>query len=123
MTKADIIAKTLKEFRCPVDIGVPLASVEPDYEEVVIAALNRRLPDTDIKTCEDFRHLNVKCCEMCHECFPQYQMNLLDLPDGAKAWVCDPTQWAIYSEQHQERERNAAEGKLLRRIFPENGDK
>ncbi len=57
MTKADIIAKTLKECRCPLDIGEPLTGDEPDYEEIVIAELSRRLPDTDIKTCEDFRHL------------------------------------------------------------------
>ena len=101
MTKADIIAKTLKECRCPVDIDEPPAGEEPDYVEIVIAGLSRRLPDMDIKTCEDFRHLNAECCEICHECFPQYQMNLIDLTDGAKAWVCDPIRWAIYSEQYQ----------------------
>ena len=104
MTKADIIAKTLKECTCPLDIGEPPTGDEPDYEEIVIAELNRRLPDTDIKTCEDFRHLNVECCEICHECFPQYQMNLIDLTDGTKAWVCDPISWAIYSEERKELE-------------------
>jgi len=104
MTKADIIAKTLKECRCPLDIGEPPASGEPDYEEIVVAELNRRLPDADIRTCGDFRHLNVECCEICHECFPQYQMNLIDLPDGTKVWVCDPISWAIYSEEHKELE-------------------
>lgn len=104
MTKADIIAKTLKECRCPVDIDEPLTGHEPDYQEIVIAELSRRLPDADIRTCEDFRHLNVECCEICHECFPQYQMDLIDLPDGAKAWVCDPIRWAIYSEERKELE-------------------
>jgi hypothetical protein len=104
MTKADIIAKTLRECRCPVEIDAALTGDESDYEVVVIAGLNRRLPDTEIKTCEDFRHLSVECCELCHECFPQYQMNLIDLPDGAQAWVCDPISWAIYSEERKELE-------------------
>jgi len=114
MTKADIIAKTLKECRCPVDIGEPPASDETDCEEVV-AELNRRLPDTDIKTCEDFRHLNVECCELCHECYPHYSMGLIDLPDGAKAWVCHPMKWAICPEQYQElreRKQNSTQGNL-----------
>jgi hypothetical protein len=31
-------------------------------------------------------------------------MNLIDLTDRAKAWVCDPISWAIYSEEHKELE-------------------
>lgn len=104
MTKADIIAKTLKECKCPVDIDEPPYSDEPDYEEIVIAELNRRLPDTDIKTCEDFRHLHAECCEICHECYPHYEMSLIDLPDGTKAWVCDSIRWAIYPEERKELE-------------------
>ena len=59
MTKADLIAKTLRECRCPVDIGEPLTGDEPDCEEIVVAELSRRLPDTDMKTCEDFQHSGV----------------------------------------------------------------
>ena len=126
MTKAEIISKTLREMEPSPPENEPPYSDEPDYEETVVTELNQRLPDTDIKTCEDFRHLNVQCCEICHECYPHYEMSLIDLPDGAKAWVCDPIRWAIYPEQYreiQERKRNAPESKLLRRIFPENRDK
>ena len=35
---------------------------EQDEEEFVTSVLQDRLPDGDIKTCEDFQHLNVKCC-------------------------------------------------------------
>ena len=114
MTKAEIIAKTLNGCRCPVDMAEPQCSDETDCEEIV-AELNRRLPDTDIQTCEDFQHLNVECCELCHECYPHYAMSLIDLPDGAKAWVCDPVKWAIHPDQYQElreRKQNSTQGNL-----------
>ncbi len=78
MTKADIISKTLKEINL-----TPAAQEsyddEADYEEDVIKTLETRLPDGDIKTCEDFKHLNVKCCETCHEFYPQYDMSVFEL--------------------------------------------
>ena len=104
VTKNEIIEKTLKEIGPRLEEHEEPYSEEPDFEEIVIAELQGKLPDTDIKTYEDFRHLNVECCELCHECFPQYQMNLIDLPDGAQAWVCDPISWAIYSEERKELE-------------------
>jgi len=48
MTEAEIIGKILR------DMEPMLLESEPAYEEVVIAELNRRLPETEIKTCEDF---------------------------------------------------------------------
>jgi len=60
----------------------------------------------DIRTCEDFRHLNVECCETCHNFYPHYEMSLVDLPDGAKAWVCDTVKWANDPDQYRQlRER------------------
>ena len=53
VTKNEIIDKTLKE------IGPRLAGREGphieelDYEEIVIAELQEKLPDPDIKTCDD----------------------------------------------------------------------
>ncbi len=68
----------------------------------LIAELQKRLPETDIKTCQDFQHLGVNCCDTCHTFYPHYEMSVIDLPDGAKAWVCDQVRWAIYPEQYQE---------------------
>ena len=123
MTKNEIIEKTLKE------IGPRLKKHEVPYreasdrEQIVITELQKRLPETDIKTCEDFRHLNVTCCDTCHTFYPHYEMNLIDLADGAKAWVCDPVKWAIYPDQYQKLQewaQNSPEGKLLRQIFGED---
>ena len=90
MTKDEIIQKTLQETNCT-----------PDDDQGVVEMLARRLPDgVDIKTCEDFRYLNVKCCDTCHQ-IPETEMKLIDLPDGGKAWVCDQVEWAIYPEEYR----------------------
>jgi hypothetical protein len=117
VTKNDIIEKTLREIVPRIEESEELCSV--------IADLRERLPDTDIKTCEEFRHLNVTCCDTCHTFYPHYEMSLIDLPDGAKAWVCDPVKWAIGPEQYQELQewkQNSPEGNLLRQIFGEDVD-
>jgi len=118
VTKNEIVEKTLTEIGPRLEAHEELDSVS--------AELRERLPDTDIKTCEDFRHLNVTCCDTCHTFHPHYEMSLIDLPDGTKAWVCDPVKWAIYPEQYREfREwkQNSPEGKLLRQILGQDANK
>jgi inorganic pyrophosphatase len=115
MTKAEIIANTL---------GLMNLNDEPDYQTIVIAELQRKLPEgVEIKTCEDFPHLNVKCCDTCHNSYPHYEMKLIQLPDGCPARVCDTVRWAIHPEEYrkpQEWSRNTPEGKLLSKIFGED---
>ncbi|MDP9159615.1 MAG: hypothetical protein M3O09_05225 [Acidobacteriota bacterium] len=95
MTKNDVIEKTLREaaprmatYELPYDDGI-------DEDEVIIAELDSRLPDTDLKTCSDFAHLGVNCCETCHKFYPEYEMSVIRLPDGETAWVCDPVKDAL----------------------------
>ncbi len=103
MTKDEIIKKTLRESNCtPDDVGV-------------VELLQGRLPDgVDIKTCEDFKHFNVECCDTCHTFYPESEMYLIDLPDdGGKAWVCDQLRWAIYPEEYKEfQERSRTQEEL-----------
>jgi hypothetical protein len=117
VTKAEIIAETLRAAKL---------DDEPDYQPIVIAELQRKLPEgVEIKTCEDFKHLNVECCDTCHNFYPHYEMRLIELPDGSPAWVCDTVRWAIYPEEYrklQERSRNTPEGKLLSKIFGVDAD-
>jgi hypothetical protein len=113
MTRNEIIEKTLRDMKV----------IDPTETEFVVAELQRRLPDAEIKTCDDFKQLNATCCETCHTFYAHYEMDLIDLPDGAKAWVCAPVKWAIYPERYQQLQdwsRNSPEGKLLRRIFGED---
>jgi hypothetical protein len=58
MTKAEIIAKTMKDMR-PIGMQtVPPFSEEQDEEEFIISVLQDVLPDgMDIKVCDDFKHL------------------------------------------------------------------
>ena len=102
MMKAEIISKTLREMGpFPLENEPPF-SEEPDDEEIVIAELEERLPDDlDIKTCEDFRHLNVECCDICHGHYAHYEMSVIDLPDGGRAWVCGPVKRAIYPQKYR----------------------
>jgi hypothetical protein len=104
MTKNEIIAKTLKEIGFRLEQREETYSDNSDLEEIAIAALPARLPESDIQTCEDFRHLQVECCETCHQFYPHYDMNVLDF-GGAKAWVCDPVKGAIYSESLRQAEQ------------------
>lgn len=91
MTKAEIIAQTLRVMKL---------NDEPDYHTIAVAELQRKLPESmEIKTCEDFRHLNVECCDTCHNFYPHYEMRVIQLPDGSPAWVCDSVEWAVYPER------------------------
>jgi len=102
MRKAETISKMLREMGGISLQTEPPFSDEPDEEESIISVLQDSLPaDLDIRTCEDFRHLNVECCETCHNSYPHYEMSLVDLPNGAKAWVCDTVKWAIYPERNR----------------------
>ncbi|MGA3107140.1 MAG: hypothetical protein ABSD53_21875 [Terriglobales bacterium] len=92
MTKAEIIAQTLESMNL---------NDEPEYQTIVIAELDWKLPDgVEIKTCEDFRHLNVKCCDTCHNFYPHYEMKVIELPDGSPAWVaaCSWTRRRVMAE-------------------------
>ena len=124
MNKAEIIAKMMKDMTPIGPQTEPPFSDEQDEEEFIISVLQGDLPsDVDIRTCEDCKHLNVECCKTCHEFYPHYDMSLIDLPDGGKAWVCDSVKWAIYPEKYrelQEWSRNSPESKLLRGIFGNN---
>jgi hypothetical protein len=72
----------------------------------------------EIKSCDAFKHLNIVCCDTCHDFYPRYEMRAIELADGSPAWVCDAVEWAIYPERYQalrEWSRNSCEGKFLRK--------
>jgi hypothetical protein len=77
MTKKQLIAATLRESTCP-----------PTYRKVMVEELERRLPETVMKVCNDFKSLEVPCCESCHVGYAHYDMELITLPDQTSAWLC-----------------------------------
>jgi len=116
MTREEIIQNTLREMSL-------FSSSEQDSQSskkvghisTVIAEVRRRLPDGNIKTCGGFRYLNAGCCDPCHTLYAHTDMNLIDLPDGSKAWVCCAVEWAIYPEHYVEPMEPVTE--LFREIF------
>jgi hypothetical protein len=90
-TKAEIIKRTLMAMshRQGESSGASESGEPHEYDQVVIAELNRKLPGGEIKTCENFAHFGVSCCETCHEFYPHYDMYVEALPDGSHAWICD----------------------------------
>jgi hypothetical protein len=77
ITKKQLIATTLRESNCP-----------PMYRKVIVEELERRLQETVVKVCSDFRYLGVPCCESCHVGYAHYDMELITLSDQTSAWLC-----------------------------------
>ena len=127
MTRGEIIDKTLREMGLPLPSGEYAQSRdEVGKVSTVITDLRRRLPGGKIKTCGAFKHLKAGCCAPCHTSHPHTSMNLIDLPDGTKGWVCCAVEWAIYPKRYaelMERSRNCPEGKLLRGLFGDDDRK
>lgn len=103
--------------------GVEITNVEA-IKKYTRMNLERRIPAVEsLKTCEDFRHLNVKCSDCaCHSRYEIYDMNVVPLPEGGYAWVCCAIDHAIRPEWHTQRDLLSAQterGRLLRRTFPQ----
>jgi len=106
--------------------GITVAGIRITSREAIAKytriKLERRLPAVQtFKTCEDFRHLDVECCDSCHS-FAIYEMEAVPLPEGGYAWVCCALDRAIRPEWHAERDKRFAKtaaGKLVKRMFGE----
>jgi hypothetical protein len=94
MTKNEIIEKTLMAVREHQGVD----RLDPKYEEDIATTFKERLPDGDVKTCEDFKHLRVECCETCHTFLPETEMYLVELPEGGKAWICCAVRSELFPE-------------------------
>jgi hypothetical protein len=115
MTKAELIVKSLEEM----DL-LSFSERDPRFGEkirfipVVIAELQRRLPDGEITTCGAFSLLNVGCCNICHT-DPLHGMNLVELPGCNWAWLCCAVDAANSPEPClilHEQEQDSPEGKM-----------
>ena len=62
MTGPEITTKTLRVMKL---------NDEPNYQTISSPKLFRRLPEgLDIRTCDDFKQLNVECRDRCHNFYP-----------------------------------------------------
>ena len=114
MTKAELIVKILEEM----DL-LSISERDPRFGEkirfipIVIAELQRRLPDGEITVCGAFSALNVGCCNVCHT-DPLHGMKLVELPGCNWAWLCCAVDSASSLEPYlilHEREGDSSEGR------------
>jgi hypothetical protein len=88
LTKAELIVRSLEEM----DL-LSLSENDRRVAEkirvipIIVAGLQRRLPDGDITVCGAFSSLNVGCCDICHS-DPLEKMRLVELPCCGWAWLC-----------------------------------
>lgn len=112
MKKAAIIAKTLACMNNLSSQEELSLTSDPDEEEIIIETVEAKLreiePDRDIRTCNDFSHLRTECCEICHAFSPHYEMSLLDVEGGGKAWICCAMDRALNPQKHSRLASSAA---------------
>jgi hypothetical protein len=73
------------------------AELDEYDRSITIPELMKRLPDSEILTCKEF-DFPVECCDSCHYFYAHYDMDLVDLPDGRKAWICCTVRGALFHE-------------------------
>jgi hypothetical protein len=90
LTKPELILKTLAEMGL-----LSLSEEDPQLNEkmrripVVVAELQRTLPDGEITTCNAFRGLGIDCCCLCHaEPLHYHRMCVVELPGHKWGWIC-----------------------------------
>jgi hypothetical protein len=120
LKRAGIIAKTLADMNNVGSHEGLRRDNDPEEEEIVIRTIEAKLseiePDRDIRTCSDFSHLHVECCEICHSLSPHYEMSLLDVEGGGEAWICCALDRAL-NPQKQAQPASAAAYQTLAAIL------
>jgi hypothetical protein len=80
------------------------------HEEQVLSELNKRLrgvlPNTDLRTCADFAHLGVDCCPICHFDYPEFELALVEIESGGRAWLCCALDRTLNPSKQAAMERN-----------------
>jgi hypothetical protein len=118
--KSDIIASASKDL-CRREGRVAAKSDDVRaYERHVAAEIEKRLDsiaaDLDVPTCADFAHLGVGCCSICHIDYPDYELALVEIELGGRAWLCCSLDHALSPVKHVAMEQSP-EWQELVRIF------
>lgn len=112
LKKAAIIAKTLADMKAVSNDEEMNFARDLGEEEIVIQTLEAKLreiePDREIRTCCDFGHLLIECCEICHTFSAHYEMSLLEVEGCGKAWICCAMDRALNPQKHLRLAQSAA---------------
>ncbi len=121
MKKKDIVGAALKDLLAREE---SLAAVSVDvraYKRQVIATLEKKLagvqPNLDIPTCDDFAHLGVECCSVCHIDYPEWELDLVKIELGGQAWLCCALDRALNPSKRAAMEQSPEWRKLERMLF------
>jgi Ni2+-binding GTPase involved in maturation of urease and hydrogenase len=118
MNKTEIIETTLQAVRGrEAEPAVGFDDIS-SYERHIIAELQRSLDpieaDLDIPICANFAHLGVECCSACHNEYPEYELALVEIESGGKAWLCCSLDRALNPSKHAEMEKSPEWRELVR---------
>jgi hypothetical protein len=103
--KAQIVEKVLKDFWTQSEEnGISRGDDDAYYEKTIVEAVQKSLQqldsDADIRTCEDFGYLNVKCCDCCHGIYQHFEVSLIEIESGGSAWICCALDRALNPAKH-----------------------
>jgi len=109
MTKTEIIARTVNDsssLKGPVDdvLNDETGYSEDEIVAILQVALKNATPHEQVRTCANFVHLNVECCETCHHHHPHFEMALIEIESGGDAWICCALDRALNPQKRAERE-------------------
>lgn len=107
--RSEIIDVIVAAHRAEVEREASKSFVSADakaYEHVIRSALLGKLAslraDEKVRTCEDFGHLGIACCDSCHMGYPHYELDLIELERGGCAWICCALGRALNPAHHQQ---------------------
>ena len=104
MTKAQIVEKVVKDFWNHSEENGTSHGNDAYYEKTIVEAIEKSLqqvdPDANIRTCADFGHLKVKCCENCHGMYQHFEVSLINIEREGNAWICCALDRALHPAKH-----------------------
>lgn len=108
-TRSEIIDDIVAAYRAEVEKEASESFVSADateYEDIIRTTLTSKLaalrPDERVRTCEDFNHLGIACCDSCHTGYPHFELELTELESGGRAWICCALNRVLNPVRHQE---------------------
>lgn len=100
------VEKEASESYGNVDDGSVVDVDAKEYEDIIRTAVTAKLAslrlDERVRTCGDFGHLGIACCDSCHTGYPHYELDLIELESGGRAWICCALNRVLNPVRHQE---------------------
>jgi hypothetical protein len=121
LSKTEIISKLVNDAACIRCASDDVPGDGERYNEAEIVAilqvsLKNASLDEQVRTCEDFSHIDVECCATCHNFHPHYEMALIDIESGGNAWICCALDRALNPQKQAER-KSSPQWKAISKIL------